>query len=49
MSSEVQRLVEANGSTYAAEKANLVARLNAPAFNLGTARRQPIRWPTSTR
>jgi len=37
MSSEAQRLVEANGSSYAAEKANLVARLNGPAFNLGTA------------
>ncbi len=37
MSSEAQRLVEANSSSYAAEKANLVARLNVPAFNLGTA------------
>lgn len=37
MSSEMQRLVEANGSSYAAEKANLVARLNGPAFNLGAA------------
>ena len=37
MSSEAQRLVEANGSSYAAEKANLVARLNVPSFNLGTA------------
>ena len=37
LSSEAQRLVEANGSSYAAEKANLVARLNGPAFNLGTA------------
>ena len=37
LSSEAQRLVEANGSNYAAEKANLVARLNGPAFNLGTA------------
>ncbi|HEY4296711.1 MAG TPA: alkaline phosphatase family protein, partial [Paraburkholderia sp.] len=31
MSSEVQRLVEANGTTYAAEKANLVTRLSGPA------------------
>jgi len=30
MSSEVQRLVEANGTTYAAEKANLVTRLSGP-------------------
>jgi len=37
LSSEAQRLVEANGSNYASEKANLVARLNGPAFNLGTA------------
>lgn len=37
LSSEAQRLVEANGSSYAAEKANLAARLNGPAFNLGTA------------
>ncbi|WP_454914373.1 alkaline phosphatase family protein [Variovorax gossypii] len=37
LSSEAQRLVEANGSSYAAEKANLVGRLNGPAFNLGTA------------
>lgn len=37
MSSEMQRLVEANGSSYAAEKTNLVARLNGPAFNLGAA------------
>ncbi|AIP36058.1 phosphoesterase family protein [Paraburkholderia xenovorans LB400] len=32
MSSEVQRLVEANGTTYAVEKANLVTRLSAPAL-----------------
>ena len=37
LSSEAQRLVEANGSNYATEKANLAARLNGPAFNLGTA------------
>ncbi|WP_233161642.1 MULTISPECIES: alkaline phosphatase family protein [unclassified Achromobacter] len=37
MSSEVQRLVEANNSAYATEKANLAARLTGPAFNLGTA------------
>lgn len=37
LSSEAQRLVEANGSSYAAEKANLVTRLNMPTFNLGTA------------
>ncbi|MCL2658499.1 MAG: alkaline phosphatase family protein [Betaproteobacteria bacterium] len=36
-SSEAQRLVEANGSNYAAEKANLATRLTGPAFNLGTA------------
>jgi hypothetical protein len=35
MSSEVQRLVEANGTVYATEKANLVNRLSAP--TLGTA------------
>ncbi|WP_233869061.1 alkaline phosphatase family protein [Paraburkholderia adhaesiva] len=33
MSSEVQRLVEANSTTYAAEKANLSTRLSGPAFN----------------
>ena len=32
MSSEVQRLVEANGTSYATEKANLVSRLSAPAL-----------------
>ncbi|WP_233236576.1 alkaline phosphatase family protein [Bordetella sp. LUAb4] len=37
MSSELQRLVEANNSTYATEKANLATRLTGPAFNLGTA------------
>ena len=37
LSSEAQRLVEANGSSYAAEKANLIARLNGPTFNLGSA------------
>ncbi|ALM86075.1 alkaline phosphatase family protein [Bordetella sp. N] len=37
MSSEVQRLVEANNSKYETEKANLAARLTGPAFNLGTA------------
>jgi hypothetical protein len=31
MSSEVQRLVEANGTTYAQEKANLSTRLTGPA------------------
>ena len=35
-SSEVQRLVEANGSTYATEKANLATRLSGPEFNQGT-------------
>jgi Phosphoesterase family len=35
MSSEVQRLVEANGTVYATEKANLVSRLSAP--TLGAA------------
>jgi hypothetical protein len=38
LSSEAQRLVEANASNYASEKANLVARLNGPAFNLGDAK-----------
>jgi len=38
LSSEAQRLVEANGSDYATEKANLVARMNGPAFNLGDAK-----------
>ncbi len=35
MSSEVQRLVEANGTVYATEKANLVSRHSAP--TLGAA------------
>lgn len=33
MSSEVQRLVEANGSSYATEKGNLSTRLSGPAFD----------------
>ena len=37
LSSEVQRLVEANGSAYATEKTNVAARLTGPAFNQGTA------------
>jgi hypothetical protein len=37
LSSEVQRLVEANGSSYATEKGNLAARLTGPTFNKGTA------------
>jgi hypothetical protein len=37
LSSEAQRLVEANGSTFATEKVNLAARLNGPTFNQGTA------------
>lgn len=37
MSSEVQRRVEANGTTYATEKANVATRLAGPAFNQGTA------------
>ena len=37
LSTEVQRLVEANGTTYAAEKANLVTRLTGPAWAKGTA------------
>ena len=37
LSSEVQRLVEANASDYATEKANLAARLTGPAFNKGSA------------
>ncbi|WP_436286639.1 alkaline phosphatase family protein [Solimonas terrae] len=36
MSSEVQRLVEANGSSYAAEKANIATRLSVP-FNSAAA------------
>jgi hypothetical protein len=38
LSSEAQRLVEANGTDYATEKATLVARMNGPAFNLGDAK-----------
>jgi hypothetical protein len=37
MSSEAQRRVEANSSTYATEKANLAAWLTGPTFNQGTA------------
>ena len=37
LSSEVQRLVEANGTAYATEKTNLAARLTGPAFSKGTA------------
>ncbi|HEY4069257.1 MAG TPA: phosphoesterase, partial [Burkholderiaceae bacterium] len=37
LSSEVQRLVEANGSAYAAEKTNVAARLTGPAFSKGAA------------
>ena len=37
LSSEVQRLVEANTSAYATEKANLATRLSGPTFNQGTA------------
>jgi hypothetical protein len=37
VSSEVQRLVEANSSSYAVEKANLATRLSGPTFNQGTA------------
>ena len=37
LSSEVQRLVEANGTAYATEKTNLAARLTGPAFNKGSA------------
>ncbi len=33
MSSEVQRLVEANGTAYATEKANVATRLSTPTFN----------------
>ncbi|APR38521.1 alkaline phosphatase family protein [Paraburkholderia sp. SOS3] len=32
MSSEVQRLVEANGTSYATEKSNLASRMSAPAL-----------------
>ncbi|MBB3181327.1 alkaline phosphatase family protein [Variovorax sp. Sphag1AA] len=37
LSSEAQRLVEARGTNYATEKANLATRLSGPAFNLGSA------------
>jgi hypothetical protein len=37
VSSEVQRLVEANGTSYATEKANLATRLSGPTFNQGSA------------
>jgi len=37
LSTEVQRLVEANGTSYAIEKANIAARLSGPAFSKGTA------------
>ena len=37
LSTEVQRAVEANGSSYATETANIAARLSGPAFNKGTA------------
>ena len=37
LSTEVQRLVEGNGTSYATEKANVAARLTGPAFNKGTA------------
>ena len=37
LSTEVQRLVEANGTAYATESANIAARLTGPAFNKGTA------------
>ena len=37
LSTEVQRLVEANSTTYATESANIAARLSGPAFNKGSA------------
>jgi hypothetical protein len=37
LSSEVQRLVEANGTAYATEKTNLATRLTGPTFSKGTA------------
>ena len=37
LSTEVQRAVEANSSSYATETANIAARLTGPAFNKGTA------------
>ncbi len=40
LSSELQRRIEANRSTYAVEKANLAQRLAGPAFHQGKARVQ---------
>jgi hypothetical protein len=37
LSTEVQRLVEANGTAYATERANIAARLTGPAFSKGSA------------
>jgi hypothetical protein len=37
LSTEVQRAVEANASSYATESTNVAARLTGPAFNKGTA------------
>ena len=37
LSSEVQRLVEANGTNFSTEQSNMAARLSGPAFNKGTA------------
>ena len=37
LSTEVQRMVEANGSAYATEKGNLATRLTGPSFSKGTA------------
>ena len=37
LSTEVQRAVEANSSSYATETANVAARLTGPAFSKGTA------------
>ena len=37
LSSEVQRLVEANGTAYATEKTNLSTRLTGPTYNKGSA------------
>ena len=37
LSTEVQRAVEANGSSYATETTNVAARLSGPTFNKGTA------------
>lgn len=41
VSSELQRQVEANGTTYSAEKANLASRLNGPAFGQGVTFSSP--------